>query len=111
MKPSLQTIHNKAGIPEYILLPIEVYQALKNIDTKHSQLLNAHHYTSFNPADFLKNPVALMRMQAKIKQTELAKHLKVSQAYISKIENDDYVVSEKLLAKVKKIISKIKRGN
>jgi len=110
MKSSLQIIHNKAGMPEYVLLPIEIYRSLKkNIDSKYTQLLQSNNYIPFNPADFLKNPIALMRMQAKIKQTELAKHLKVSQAYISKIENDDYTVSEKLLAKIKKIILKQKK--
>ena len=67
-------------------------------------------YIDFDPSDFIKNRIALARMRAKITQTSLAKSLNVSQAYISKIENDEYKITEKLFAKVNGVIEKISKG-
>ncbi|OGT09179.1 MAG: hypothetical protein A2V89_00570 [Gammaproteobacteria bacterium RBG_16_37_9] len=67
-------------------------------------------YIDFDPSDFIKNRIALARMKAKITQTSLAKSLNVSQAYISKIENDEYKITEKLFAKVNGVIEKISKG-
>ena len=101
MKHKLQTIHNTVGKPEYILLPIAVYYSLKNdID----EVLAEDEYVDFNPRDFIKNPVALARMQARLTQSVLAKQMKTSQAYVSKIEHDDYNVSADLLKRVKDAI-------
>lgn len=44
-------------------------------------------YEPFDPADFVKNPVALARMKAGVKQVELARRMDVSQAYVSKLEH------------------------
>jgi len=67
-------------------------------------------YIDFDPSDYIKNRIALARMKAKITQTSLAKSLNVSQAYISKIENDEYKITEKLFAKVNGVIEKISKG-
>lgn len=60
----------------------------------------------FNPADFIKNRIALARMKAKVTQLSLAKCLNVSQAYISKIENDEYKVTDKLFARINAALKK-----
>lgn len=111
MNTTLQTINNTSGNPEYVLLPITVYKNLKkNIDQMVSQCVLQKDYVDFNPADFINNRIALARMKAKITQTSLAKYLNVSQAYISKIEDDEYRVTNKLFIKINNAIDKISRA-
>ena len=38
-------------------------------------------YAPFDPADYVDNPIALARIKAGIAQAELAKRMKVTQAY------------------------------
>ncbi|MGD9109021.1 MAG: helix-turn-helix transcriptional regulator [Gammaproteobacteria bacterium] len=99
----LQTINNISGKPEYVLLPINVYKVLRRDIIQAFKTVDQE-YEDFDPKDFIKNPIALLRMRAKITQTELAKRLKVTQAYISKIENDNYNVTSELLKKIKKAL-------
>lgn len=106
MNTTLQIIKNTSGRPEYVLLPIDVYKNLKeNIDHMIIQCASQEDYVDFNPSNFIKNSIALARMKAKITQASLAKHLDVSQAYISKIENDDYKVTDTLFNKMKQAIT------
>ncbi|EKE01188.1 MAG: hypothetical protein ACD_21C00196G0005 [uncultured bacterium] len=108
MNTTLQTIKNTAGNPEYVLLPITVYKNLKeNIDRMVIQCVSQKDYVDFDPADFIKNRIALVRMRAGITQDSLAKYLNVSQAYISKIENDEYKVTNQLFEKIDRAIKKI----
>jgi len=112
MNTILQTIKNTAGYPEYVLLPISTYEILKpQIDLTVKQLIPQKDYIDFNPADYIKNKIALIRIQAKITQSDLAKHLKVSQAYISKIENDEYKVTDRLFLKINTAIKKLQQKN
>jgi transcriptional regulator with XRE-family HTH domain len=62
-------------------------------------------YVAFNPADYVDNPIALARIKAGITQTQLAKRMQVTQAYISKIEAQQSVTL-KLLHKVKTALKK-----
>ena len=48
-------------------------------------------YVDFDPADYVDNPVALARMKAQVKQVDLARHMQVTQSYISKLEHADQV--------------------
>ncbi len=64
-------------------------------------------YVSFELEDFVQNPVALERIRAGLTQEELAERLKVSQAYISKIENQS-TVPPKLIDRIKKLFEKEK---
>ncbi len=57
-------------------------------------------YVIFDPIDYVDNLVALARIQTGITQAELAELINITQAYISKIENQEKV-SIKLLNKVK----------
>ena len=104
---SLQIIKSVDGKDEYVLLPITVYHALH--DQINARLTKLEGYSDdfvpFDPEDYLDNPIALARIKAGITQAELAKRMKVSQAYISKIETQD-TVTAKLLQKVKKALQK-----
>ena len=64
-------------------------------------------YIDFDPSDFIKNRIVLARMKAKITQTSLAKSLNGLQAYISKIENDEYKVTKQLFTKINSVIEKL----
>ena len=50
--------------------------------------------------DYIDNPIALARIEAGITQEELAKRMKVTQASVSKLENQDKI-TPKMLMKVK----------
>jgi ribosome-binding protein aMBF1 (putative translation factor) len=98
---NLQTIKSVDGKVEYVLLPINIYNALR--DQIKEQLKNVDSesdYEPFNPSDYVDNPIALARIEAGITQEELAQRMKVTQAYISKIENQERVTA-KILKKVK----------
>lgn len=94
---SLQIIKSVDGKDEYVLLPINIYNALRE---QIKEKLGSNDYVAFDPADYVDNPIALARIKAGITQEELARRMKVSQAYISKIECQDKV-TPKLLHKVK----------
>ncbi len=103
---SLQIIKSIDGKAEYVLLPIGVYKALRGeIEAKLSKKHSSAEYASFNPADYVDNPVALARIQARLTQEELAHRMKVTQAYISKVESQDKV-SAKVMLKVKAALVK-----
>ena len=105
MTHNLRIISSASGKSKYILLPMVIYHALQSqID---AQLANAEEdYVPFKPEDYINNPIALLRIKAGIKQAELAKLLNVSQAYISKIERENYHVTERLLQKVQTVLEK-----
>lgn len=97
---NLQTIKSLDGKVEYVLLPFDAYKALREQITQQlQQTQDADDYEVFDAADYVDNPVALARIQAGLTQAELASALKVSQAYISKVENQQQV-SVKVLNKV-----------
>ncbi|AOW57602.1 TPA: helix-turn-helix transcriptional regulator [Legionella pneumophila] len=98
---NLQTIKSLDGKVEYVLLPVAAYKALRHQITEQliRQAQENEDYEIFDPADYVDNPVALARIQAGLTQEELAKLMAVTQAYISKIENQKKV-SVKLLNKV-----------
>jgi predicted transcriptional regulator len=60
-------------------------------------------YESFEINDYIDNPVALARINARITQKTLAKRMHVTQAYISKLEAQ-HKDSAKMLMKVKTAI-------
>ncbi|ARB91871.1 XRE family transcriptional regulator [Legionella longbeachae] len=102
---NLQTIKSLDGKVEYVLLPVATYNALRHQiieQLKHTQ--ENEDYEIFNPADYVDNPVALVRIHAGLTQEELATLIGVTQAYISKIENQEKV-TPKMLTKVKQALS------
>lgn len=95
---NLQKIKSLNGKDEYVLLPIAVYEALK--DKIHGKLSIKRgkaktgadaQYVPFVLEDYVGNPVALARMKAHLTQKQLAECMGVSQAYISKVERQDEV--------------------
>ena len=83
---NLQKIKSIDGKDEYVLLPIKTYTLLKHQINK--VLDNNNEYVPFVLEEHIKNPIALARIKARCSQQKLAKHLKISQAYISKIESN-----------------------
>lgn len=96
---NLQVIKSVDGKPEYVLLPIDTYYALKS---KLDDLLNGE-YEPFDISDYIDNPIALARMKANLTQVALADAMGVSQAYISQLESQSSV-SPKMLSKVMKAL-------
>ena len=102
---NIQTIQALDG-RQYVLLPLETYAKIKDeIDN-----LMDDDSVPFVLSDYVDNPIALARIEARITQMDLANVLNVSQAYISKIENLDHVKPE-LLEKAKLAIDSIKSGS
>jgi DNA-binding XRE family transcriptional regulator len=97
---NLQTIKSMDGKVEYVLLPVATYQALRHQITEQlKQPKEDQEYEVFDPADYIDNPVALARILAGITQEELARLMSVTQAYVSKIENQKKV-TPKMMQKV-----------
>jgi len=104
----LQTIKSVDGRPEYVLLPMAVYKVLHESIEREVMRLESQSkddYVAFDPAEYVENPIALARLQSHIRQIELAELLGVSQAYISKVENQE-IVSPKLLARVRNVLDR-----
>jgi len=103
---NLQIIKSISGKPEFVLIPVAVYNALREqIEDEVAGLEAAMEkkdagYVPFALEEYVDNPVALARIKANVTQRELAKRLGVTQAYISKVEHQNKV-TPKLLAKVK----------
>jgi len=68
------------------------------------QIEKKEDYEVFNPADYVGNSVVLARIQAGITQEELARLMSVTQAYVSKIENQEKVTT-KIMRKIIKAIA------
>jgi ribosome-binding protein aMBF1 (putative translation factor) len=101
---TLQIIKSIDGKAEYVLLPFNVYNALRDeIDAALKKKSSIEDYVPFELADYVDNPVALARINAGITQEELAKRMKVTQAYISKLEAQSKVTA-KVLKKTKAAI-------
>ena len=87
---NLQIIKSVEGKAEYVLLPINIYNALRNeIEQALKKKYSDDDYVPFEVEDYVDNPVALARINAGITQEELAKRMEVTQAYVSKLEHQD----------------------
>ena len=64
-----------------------------------SQLI-ANDFVPFVLSAYIKNPIRVMRIEAGLNQTQLARRLGVSQGYVSRIEGRNYKVSDKLLKRI-----------
>ncbi len=111
---NLQTINDINGNAEYVLLPVQVFDALKEQIEDELAGIEAwaeqeEDYVDFNPADYVDNPVALARLQAQIKQVDLARHMQVTQSYISKLEHADHV-SDEALQKISAALLEMRKG-
>ncbi len=103
---SIQVIKSLAGEPEYVLIPVAVYNALREEIEDEIAGLEAvaekdAQYIPFRTEDYVTNPVALARIKAHATQNDLAECMGVSQAYVSKIESQSKVTAktiEKVIA-------------
>ena len=94
------------GKAEYVLLPVNIYHTLhREIEAALKKKYSNKDYVSFELTDYVDNPVALARINAGITQETLAKHMNVTQAYISKLEAQSKVTA-KTLKKVKVAIER-----
>lgn len=101
---TLQIIKSIDGKAEYVLLPFNVYNALRDeIQEALKKKYSSEDYVPFELTDYVDNPVALARINAGMTQKELAKRMNVTQAYISKIEAQNKV-SAKVVKKVKEAL-------
>jgi len=101
---TLQIIKSIDGKAEYVLLPFNVYNALRDeIEEALKKKYSGEDYVPFELTDYVDNPVALARINAGITQEELAKRMDVTQAYISKLEAQSKVTA-KVLKKIKAAI-------
>lgn len=106
---NLQVIKALDGRAEYVLLPMAIYRSLHNeIETsliKFNQIQSSSEddLVPFELEDYVENPVALARIKAGLTQKELAKRLGVTQAYVSKLENQRQV-SSKVLSRLKIVL-------
>ena len=101
---NLQIIKSVEGKAEYALLPIKIYNLLRGeIEQALKKKYSSDDYVPFVLEDYVDNPVALARINADMTQEELAMRMKVTQAYISKLEAQEKVTS-KVLQKVKKAL-------
>jgi DNA-binding XRE family transcriptional regulator len=86
---------------ESIELAVNAYLSLRSeIDRvlKISKPSTKDVYIAFDPANYVKNPIALARINAGPSQAELAARAGVTQAYVSKIERQE-MVSPKMVLK------------
>lgn len=104
---NLQVINSTSGKPEFILLPVTLYEKLSN-KLKAELVSDGSDYVPFILEDYVDNPVAIARMKAHVTQEILAKTMKVSQAYISKLEAQKKV-TPKTLTKVHQALEKAKK--
>jgi ribosome-binding protein aMBF1 (putative translation factor) len=68
-------------------------KALRNIQVIKSRALSKTLSIPFALEDYVDNPVALARIKARMTQDQLAQRLGVSQAYISKLEQQTKVTA------------------
>jgi DNA-binding XRE family transcriptional regulator len=105
---NLQTIKSIHGQVEYVLLPIDTFNSLRDeIMDQLSQTKKNNDYEAFNLSDYVDNPVARLRIESGITQKELARLMSVTQAYVSKIERQDKA-SAKVIKKVTTAIGESK---
>jgi len=110
---TLQVIKSISGKPEFVLIPVAVYNALREQIVDEIAGLEAAadksgDFVPFEVSDYVDNPLAVARMNAGLTQKELATRLGVSQAYVSKIERQANV-TPKLLANVTATLAGIQR--
>ena len=105
---NLQIIKSTQGQPEFVLLPIKIYEKLADKIKAEISTDEDPDYVPFVLEDYIDNPVALVRMKAHITQEVLAQAMGVSQTYISKLEVQSKVAA-KTLKKAADALAKIKK--
>jgi hypothetical protein len=89
---NVQIIRSISGKPEFVLIPVAVYNALREqIEDEVAGLEAVANKGAddvlFALEDYVDSPIALAPIKANVTQKELAKRLDVTQAFIRKIEH------------------------
>ncbi len=92
----VKAIRNKTGLSQSVFAGLEAWADQEE------------DYVDFDPADYVDNPVALARIKAQVKQIDLARHMKVTQSYIFKLEHADQV-SDEAWQKVKAALQELRK--
>lgn len=90
--------------PEFAVIPWSEYQRLckqaaEQITRPADESDND--YLDFDLAHYITNPIRRLRVKAGCTQSHIAKTLGVSQAYIAKIEHEDYQPTPELIERIK----------
>ena len=91
------------GKPVFAVIPYDDYIAL-TVNKAKKPKMKDDEYVPFVLSDYIKNPIRVARVDAGLTQQELAKRLKVTQGYISKIEGRNFEVTADLMNRVTKAI-------
>ena len=91
------------GKPVFAVIPYDDYIAL-TVNKAKKPKTKDDEYVPFVLSDYIKNPIRVARVDAGLTQQELAKRLKVTQGYISKIEGRNFEVTADLMNRVTKAI-------
>lgn len=94
-KPQIIYEHNE---PAFAVIPYDDYIKLVGKSDDNEAM-------PFVLADYIQNPIRVARIQAILSQQDLAERLKVTQGYISRIEARNFKVSDKLMLKIRNLIS------
>lgn len=89
------------GKPAFAVIPYDDYIALT---VNKGNRPKDDEYVPFVLSDYIKNPIRVARIEAGLTQKDLAKRLKFTQGYISRIEGRNFEVTPDLMARVTKAI-------
>ena len=93
-----QVIFDK-GKPAFVVIPYDDYVALSAARAR--RVRGKDEFVPFVLSEYIQNPIRVMRVEAGLNQSQLAKRLGVSQGYVSRIEGRNFKVSDQLLSRAK----------
>ncbi|MGH8501343.1 MAG: helix-turn-helix domain-containing protein [Gammaproteobacteria bacterium] len=96
MNEKVQIIYEN-GKPAFAVLRYEDYAALAGRG-------NDDELIPFAVGDFIRNPIRVLRIEAGLRQEQLAERLGVSQGYVSRIEGRNFKVTDAMLKRVKQAV-------
>lgn len=99
-----QYFYDKNGRPAFVLVPYDKYLRLARTQSVKERLKSETELVPFEVSDYIKNPIRVARVKAGLTQLQLAKRLKVTQGYVSKIEARNFIVSESLMDKIATVL-------